>query len=46
MAAPRRLGPQRAREHRDLAKKLPRGAAMQSVTRELELRERALAEVE
>jgi hypothetical protein len=46
IAAALRLVPLRAREHRDLEKKLPRGAAMKSVTRELELRERALAEVE
>ncbi|MGZ3456105.1 MAG: hypothetical protein ACXVEF_41250 [Polyangiales bacterium] len=46
IAAALRLVPLRAREHRDLATKLPRGAAMESVTRELELRERALAEVE
>lgn len=46
IAAALRLIPLRAREHRDLAKKLPRGQAMKSVTRELELRERALAEIE
>jgi hypothetical protein len=46
IAAALRLIPLRAREHRDLDRKMPRGQAMKSVTRELELRERALAEVE
>jgi hypothetical protein len=46
IAAALRLIPLRAREHRDLSKKMPRGQAMKSVTHELELRERALAEVE
>lgn len=46
IAAALRLVPLRVREHRDLSRKLRIGGAMGSLTRELDARDRAIAEAE